>query len=318
MSSAEHSVYIKNGKVVNDDEEFMADVLIENGIIKFVGAAADIKVPEGVRTIDAAGQLVMPGGIDPHTHMELPCMDTVTIDDFYGGTRAAVAGGTTMIIDFALPDKYESMLVAYDKWRSRADPKVCCDYGLHMGITWWSEQVSAELGVLCKERGVNSFKSYMAYKGVYQLNDTELLDSFERIRSLHALAMVHAENGDIIAKNEKRLLAQGITGPEGHELSRQEEVEAEAVHRACILAHQVDCPLYVVHVMSKSAGIEIARARQRYQGKYIIGETLAAGLGTDGTHYHCNHFAHAAGHVMSPPLRPDTTTPEFLMKLLAK
>ncbi|TDG43060.1 hypothetical protein AWZ03_010524 [Drosophila navojoa] len=317
LQSAQNRVYIKNGQIVNHDKTFKADVYIEDGIIKFVGPAADITVPGGVRTIDASGKLIIPGGIDPHTHMQLPFGNAVAVDDFYHGTKAAVAGGTTMIIDFVLPNKNESMIEAYDKWRSWADPKVCCDYALHVGITWWSKSVSDEIGILCKELGINSFKTFMAYKGLYQLNDSELLDVFERIRGLNAVAMVHAENGDIIAKNAKRLLAEGITGPEGHELSRQEEVEAEAVHRACILAHQVDCPLYVVHVMSKSAGIEVARARERYRGKYIYGETLAAALGTDGTHYRCQHFGHAAAHVLSPPLRPDKSTPEFMMKLLA-
>ncbi|KAH8265569.1 hypothetical protein KR038_010672 [Drosophila bunnanda] len=317
LQSAANRVYIKNGEIVNHDKSFKADVYIEDGIIKFVGPASEITIPGGVRTIDASGLMIIPGGIDPHTHMQLPFGGAVAVDDFYHGTKAAVAGGTTMIIDFVLPNKHESMIEAYDKWRSWADPKVCCDYGLHVGITWWSKSVSEEIGILCKELGVNSFKTFMAYKGLYQLNDSDLLDVFERIRHLNGVAMVHAENGDIIAKNTQRLLAEGINGPEGHELSRPEEVEAEAVHRACVLAHQAACPLYVVHVMSKSAGIELARARQRYRGRYIMGETLAAALGTDATC--CQHlgFDHEAAHVLSPPLRPDKTTPEFLMKLLA-
>ncbi|KMZ01657.1 dihydropyrimidinase isoform X2 [Drosophila sechellia] len=317
LQSAQNRVYIKNGEIVNHDKSFKADVYIEDGIIKFVGPSSEITIPGGVRTIDASGLMIIPGGIDPHTHMQLPFGGAVAVDDFYHGTKAAVAGGTTMIIDFVLPNKHESMIEAYDKWRSWADPKVCCDYGLHVGITWWSKSVSEEIGILCKELGVNSFKTFMAYKGLYQLNDSDLLDVFERIRHLNGVAMVHAENGDIIAKNTQRLLAEGINGPEGHELSRPEEVEAEAVHRACVLAHQADCPLYVVHVMSKSAGIELARARHRYRGRYIMGETLAAALGTDATC--CQHlgFDAEAAHVLSPPLRPDKTTPEFLMKLLA-
>ncbi|XP_017141290.1 dihydropyrimidinase isoform X1 [Drosophila miranda] len=317
LQSAANRVYIKNGEIVNHDKSFKADVYIEDGIIKFVGPPSEITIPGGVRTIDASGLLIIPGGIDPHTHMQLPFGGAVAVDDFYSGTKAAVAGGTTMIIDFVLPNKHESMIEAYDKWRSWADPKVCCDYGLHVGITWWSKSVSEELGILCKELGVNSFKTFMAYKGLYQLNDSDLLDVFERIRQLNGVAMVHAENGDIIAKNTQRLLAEGINGPEGHELSRPEEVEAEAVHRACVLAHQSDCPLYVVHVMSKSAGIELARARQRYRGRYIMGETLAAALGTDATCCFHMGFEHEAAHVLSPPLRPDPTTQEFLMKLLA-
>ncbi|XP_055905033.1 dihydropyrimidinase-like isoform X2 [Eupeodes corollae] len=311
-------VYIKNGQVVNHDQSFKADVYIENGIIQFVGPASEISVPPTVKTIDASGKLIIPGGIDPHTHFQLKLCGTVTADDFYHGTRAAIAGGTTTIIDFVLPDKGESLIEAYKKWRSWADPKVCCDYGLHVGISWWSESVSNEMKTICDELGVNSFKMYMAYKGLYQLDDTELFEAFERIRSLGALAQVHAENGDIIEKNIAKLLKAGITGPEGHELSRQEEVESEAVNRACIIAHQADCPLYVVHLMSKSAGDELARARKRYKNRGIFGETLAAALGTDGTRSLNKCWHHAAAHVLSPPLRPDPTTPEYMMKLLAK
>ncbi|XP_058978776.1 dihydropyrimidinase [Musca domestica] len=317
LQSAQNRVYIKNGQVVNDDGMFKADVYIEDGIIKFVGPASEINIPGGVRVIDATGRLIIPGGIDPHTHFQFEFGGAVSVDDFYHGTRAAVAGGTTTIIDFVMPNKGESLIDAYHKWRSWADPKVCCDYALHVGVTWWSKLVSDEMKILCQELGINSYKMFMAYKGLYQLNDSDMLDSLERIRELGALAQVHAENGDIIAKNAGKLLNAGVTGPEGHEMSRQEEVEAEAVHRACILAHQVDCPLYVVHVMGKSAGIELARARRRYNNRGIYGETLAAALGTDGTHCHNNCFHHAAAHILSPPLRSDPTTPEFMMRLLA-
>lgn len=317
LQSAQNRLYIRHGQIVNHDGIFTADIYVEDGVIKFVGPSSEITVPGGVRTIDASGKMVIPGGIDPHTHMQLPFGGTVAVDDFYRGTKAAIAGGTTTIIDFVLPNKGESLLEAYDKWRSWADPKVCCDYGLHVGITWWSKSVQDEMRILCEERGVNSFKMFMAYKGLYQLADTEMMEAFEKCRELGAIGMVHAENGDIIAKNVKKLLDAGITGPEGHQLSRQEEVEAEATNRACVLAHQVDCPLYVVHVMSKSAGIELAKHRQRNKGVGIYGETLAAALGTDGTHYMEKCWHHAAAHVLSPPLRPDPTTPEFMMKLLA-
>uniref|UniRef100_A0A1A9UX59 dihydropyrimidinase n=1 Tax=Glossina austeni TaxID=7395 RepID=A0A1A9UX59_GLOAU len=300
LQSAQNRVYIKNGQIVNHDKTFMADVYIEDGTIKFVGSASEIVVPGGVRVIDATGKLIIPGGIDPHTHFQLHFGNAISVDDFYHGTKAAIAGGTTTIIDFVLPNKGESLVEAYDKWREWADPKVCCDYALHVGITWWSNSVSQEMKIMCDELGVNSFKMFMAYKGLYQLNDSELLDVFERIRALGAIAQIHAENGDVIAKNVSKLLAANITGPEGHELSRPEEVEAEAVNRACILAHQMDCPLYVVHVMSKSAGDEIARARARYTKRGIYGETLAAALGTDGTHYGHTCFQHAAAHMKSP------------------
>ncbi|XP_041761494.1 dihydropyrimidinase isoform X5 [Anopheles merus] len=318
LQSAQNRLYIKRGHVVNHDGMQQADVYIEDGTVRYVGSGADFVVPGGCRTIDATGKLVMPGGIDPHTHFQLEFGGTVSVDDFYKGTKAAVAGGTTTILDFVLPKKGESLLEAYDAWRARADPKVVCDYGLHVGITWWSKSVRDEMRILCQERGVNSFKCFMAYKGLYQLNDSELYEVFETCKELGAVAMVHAENGDIIAKNVTKLLTEGVTGPEGHELSRSEEVEAEATNRACVIAHQAHCPLYVVHVMSKSAGIEVARARRRYNGTGIFGETLAAALGTDGTHYYDKCWHHAAAHVLSPPLRPDPTTPEFLMKLLAQ
>ncbi|XP_055677603.1 dihydropyrimidinase isoform X1 [Lutzomyia longipalpis] len=318
LQSSQNRLYIKRGQVVNHDQIFSADVYVEDGVIKYVGPSGDFVVPGGCRVIDAAGRLVIPGGIDPHTHLQAPFGGTVAVDDFYQGTKAAVAGGTTTIIDFVLPNKGESLLEAYDRWRSWADPKVCCDYGLHVAVTWWAPSVAEEMRILCEERGVNSFKVFMAYKGLYQLSDPELYEVFEVCRELGAVAQVHAENGDIIAKNVEKLLGSGVTGPEGHELSRQEEVEAEATYRACVIAHQTKCPLYVVHVMSKSAGIEVARARARYNNVGIFGETLAATLGSDGRNYYHQCFNHAAGHVLSPPLRPDPTTPEFMMKLLAQ
>lgn len=240
-------------------------------ILRYVGSGADFVVPGGCRTIDATGKMVIPGGIDPHTHFQLEFGGTVAVDDFYQGTKAAVAGGTTTVskclpkhlcmkvmnclhlcplpslnyqisVDFVIPKKGESLLEAYDEWRARADPKVVCDYGLHVAITWWSKSVRDEMKILCQERGVNSFKCFMAYKGLFQVTDSELYEIFETCKELGAVAQVHAENGDVIAKNVQKLLAAGVTGPEGHELSRTEEVEAEAVNRACVIAHQVsDC-----------------------------------------------------------------------------
>ncbi|KAH8399285.1 hypothetical protein KR215_007235 [Drosophila sulfurigaster] len=312
LQSAQNRVYIKNGEIVNHDKSFKADVYIEDGTIKFVGPASEITVPGGVRIIDAAGRMILPGGIDPHTRLQCPSGDAVSIDDFYGGTKAAVAGGTTMIIDCVLPSKHESLVEAYDKWRSWADPKVCCDYALHVGITWWSKSVSEEIGILSKELGVNSLKMYMAYKGLYMLSDAELLDVLERIRSLNGVAMVHAENGDIIAKNTNRLLAEGVTGPEAHELSRQEEVEAEAVHRACVLAHQMKTPLYVTGVTSKSSAELVGRARR--SGYCVFGETLASSIGRSMSNVPKSERIY---YITSPPIRMSAETPRQLMKSLA-
>uniref|UniRef100_A0AAR2JVT3 Amidohydrolase-related domain-containing protein n=1 Tax=Pygocentrus nattereri TaxID=42514 RepID=A0AAR2JVT3_PYGNA len=306
-------IVIKGGKVVNEDRSETADVLLEDGLIQAVGP--NLQVPPGTRVIDACGKLVLPGGIDTHTHMELAFMGTVAVDDFHTGTKAAVAGGTTMILDFVIPQKGASLLKAYERWRSTADPKVCCDYSLHVAVTWWDDTVKKEMEMLVRERGVNSFKMFMAYKDVFMLRDHELYAAFSHCKEIGAIAQVHAENGDLIAEGAKKILSLGITGPEGHELCRPEEVEAEATQRAITIAHSVNCPLYVVHVMSKSAAKVVANARRN--GRVVFGEPIAAGLGTDGTHYWNKDWAHAAGFVMGPPLRPDPSTPGYLMDLLA-
>lgn len=299
--------------MVNDDHSFYADVLVEDGVIRQVGN--NLVIPEGARTIDAKGLLVIPGGIDTHTHMQMPFMGTVAVDDFYHGTKAALAGGTTMIIDFVIPKKGESLLEAYEQWRTWADEKVCCDYALHCAVTWWSDQVAQEMETLSKEKGINSYKVFMAYKDVMMLEDAEMYHTFKKCKELGAVAMVHAENGHLIAEKTKEIVTEGITGPEGHLYSRPEEVEAEATNRAVMLANQCNCPLYVVHVMSKTAADVVSKARK--EGKVVFGEPIAGGLGTNGKNYFDRCWRHAAAHVLSPPLRPDESTPEYLMDLLA-
>ncbi|XP_053344290.1 dihydropyrimidinase [Clarias gariepinus] len=307
-------ILIKGGKVVNEEHSELADVLIEDGVIKAVGS--ELQVPEsGTRVLNASGKLLLPGGIDTHTHMELEFMGTVAVDDFCSGTKAAVAGGTTMILDFVIPQKGGSLLEAYDRWRRIADAKVCCDYSLHVAVTWWDDSVKREMETLVRGRGVNSFKTFMAYKDLFMLRDDELYAVFSHCKNIGAIAQVHAENGDLIAEGTRRMLSLGITGPEGHELCRPEEVESEATQRAITIANTVNCPLYVVHVMSKSAAKVVATARRN--GRVVFGEPIAAGLGTDGSHYWHKDWAHAASFVMGPPLRPDPSTPGYLMDLLA-
>lgn len=276
---------------------------------------SNLTARNGAEIIDATDSYVIPGGIDTHTHLQLPFFGTCSVDDFFDGTRAALAGGTTMVMDFVLPNKGESLLKAYEKWRSWADEKVCCDYSFHVGVTWWSDQVKDEMAQLVAKHGINSFKMFMAYKDTWQLSDEDLIKSFTQCKALGALAQVHAENGDVIKEMSERLISAGITGPEGHAMCRPEEVEAEATNRACVLANQLNCPLYIVHVMSRSAADVVASKRR--QGHVVFGEPIAAGLGTDGTSYWHRCWRHAAAHVMGPPLRPDPTTPSYLMDLLA-
>ncbi|KAM9797897.1 dihydropyrimidinase [Neosynchiropus ocellatus] len=311
--SGSSRILIQGGKVVNEDRSEVSDVYIEDG--KIVDVGLDLRVPDGVRVIDARGKLVIPGGIDTHTHMELAFMGTRAVDDFHIGTKAALAGGTTMILDFVIPQRGKSLLEAYECWRKTADSKVCCDYSLHVAVTWWSEEVKKEMEILASKKGVNSFKMFMAYKDVFMLRDPELYAAFSQCKKIGAIAQVHAENGDLIAEGAKKMLSMGITGPEGHELCRPEEVEAEATKRAITIAHAANCPLYVVHVMSKSSAKVVANARR--DGHVVFGEPIAAGLGTDGTNYWHKDWAHAASFVMGPPLRPDPSTPGYLMDLLA-
>lgn len=320
---------IRNGTVVNDDHTFPSDVLCVDGVIAKVATNitdAELEALPGysaatVKVLDAGGKIVIPGGIDPHTHCQLPFMGTVAADDFNHGTRAAVAGGTTMLIDFAIPSKGQPLVAAYKQWREWADPKVCCDYGLHVAVTWWDDETPSEVPLaqqmeeLVKQHGVTSFKCFMAYKNVFMINDKQMIDVFRNCKKLGALAQVHAENGDAIVDGQQRMLELGITGPEGHVMSRPEDVEAEATYRALMLGHRVNTPVYIVHVMSKMACDSVARARKA--GWIAYGEPIAAGLGADGCSCWHEDWRHASAFVMGPPLRPDPTTKEYLMQHLA-
>ena len=292
------STLIRGGIVVTAENQRKADVLIVGETVAAVGEKLD--APANSRVIDASGAYIIPGGIEPHTHMELPFMGTVASEDFFSGTSAAAAGGTTMIIDFVIPAPKESLLEAYKKWRGWAE-KSAADYSLHVAVTWWDESVSKDMGTLSRDHGVNSFKHFMAYKNAIMVDDEVLISSFMRAKELGAICTVHAENGELVFRLQKEVFEKGITGPEGHPLSRPPEVEGEAANRAIRIAEVLGVPLYIVHNSCFDSMEAIARARA--EGQRVFGEVLAQHLVIDESVYRDTNWDRAAAHVMSPPFR---------------
>lgn len=292
------TLLIKGGTVVTADQTFRADVLCDGGHI--IEIAPKIEAPSGAEVVDATDQYVMPGGIDPHTHMQLPFMGTVATEDFYSGTAAGLAGGTTMIIDFVIPNPQQNIMEAYKQWREWAEKSVA-DYSFHVAITWWDETVDKDMETLVKDHGVNSFKHFMAYKNAIMADDEILVNSFSKAVTLGAITTVHAENGELVYRLQKKIFESGITGPEGHPLSRPPQVEGEAANRAIRIAEVLGVPLYVVHVSARQSLEAITRARN--EGQRVFGEVLAGHLLLDDSVYRDPDFDKAAAHVMSPPFR---------------
>jgi len=286
---------IKNGTIVTADLTYKADVEIDGGVITKIGENL-----KGDTELDASDCYVMPGGIDPHTHLEMPFMGTYSSDDFESGTRAALSGGTTMVVDFALPSPDQGLLDAIQMWDNKSG-RANCDYSFHMAITWWGEKVFNDMQTVVQERGINTFKHFMAYKGALMVNDDEMFASFQRCAELGALPMVHAENGDIVADLSAKLLAEGNNGPEAHAYSRPPQVEGEATNRAIMIADMAGVPLYVVHTSCEDSHEAIRRARQL--GKRVYGEPLIQHLTLDESEYFNKDWDHAARRVMSPPFR---------------
>ncbi len=286
---------IKGGTVVTADRSFEADILIEGEVIKEIGENLS-----GDEVIDAEGAYVIPGGIDPHTHLEMPFMGTTADETFLSGTWAAATGGTTMLVDFCLPGEDGSIKNAINDWHRKSAPQVASDIGYHMAITGWNENIFDEMKDAV-EMGVNSFKHFMAYKGALMIEDDEMYASFQRCKELGALPMVHAENGDIIQELQQKYLAEGITGPEGHAYSRPPELEGEAANRAIMIADAAGVPLYIVHVSCEQAHEAIRRSRQK--GMRVYGEPLIQFLTLDESEYFNKDWDYAARRVMSPPFR---------------
>jgi dihydropyrimidinase len=292
-------VLIRGGTVVTAEGEYRHDVLCSGETIAAVGP--DLDAPAGARVIDAGGAYVIPGGIDPHTHMELPFMGTVASEDFFSGTSAAAAGGTTSIIDFVIPSPQQRVMEAFREWRGWAE-KAATDYSFHVAITWWDDTVEADMRELCTQHGVNSFKHFMAYKNAIMADDETLVNSFSTARDLGALCTVHAENGELVFRLQKEIYEQGFRGPEGHPLSRPPEVEGEAANRAIRIAEVLGVPLYLVHTSCIDALEAVTRAR--LEGQRVYAEVLAQHLVIDSSVYRDPDWRTAAHHVMSPPFRP--------------
>lgn len=300
---------VRGGTVVTATDLFPADVLIEDGV---VSALARTIPAIGHQSIDASGAYVFPGFIDPHTHLDMPFGGTVTADDFASGTIAAALGGTTTIVDFALHQKGNSLANAVKTWHGKAAGKAAIDYAFHLTIADGRPETIEEIPQMIEAEGVNSFKVFMAYKHVLQVDDETIFKVLKAAARFGGLVQVHAENGDVIEVTVKEALAEGKTAPKYHALTRPVELESEATSRAIRLAEVAGAPLYVVHVSSAMAADAISDGRKR--GLPIYGETCPQYLVCDVSDYDRPDFA-AANYVMSPPLREKHDQAVLLKKL---
>ena len=294
---------IKNGRVVTAVDEYTADVLIDGETISVIGKTLDIEADE---VIDAAGKLVIPGGIDPHTHMELPFGGTQASDDFFTGTRAAAFGGTTTIIDFAVQYKGESMIKAVDNWHAKADGKCAIDYSFHLITTDFEHKNVEEMHTLMDE-GITSFKLFMAYPGVFLVDDATIFRVMSAAGERGGLICMHAENGIVINEIIKRALEQGRTAPKWHALTRPTIAEAEGVHRAIAIAEMAESPVYIVHLSCTDALNKVREARDR--GIPAFAETCPQYLFHSIEDY--GEGFEGAKFVMTPPLREKSNNAEL-------
>ncbi|WP_435165190.1 dihydropyrimidinase [Paenibacillus glycanilyticus] len=288
---------IRNGTIVTAADTYRADVLIEDGVIKQIGHSLSA---EGAEIVDATGKYVFPGGVDPHTHLDMPFGGTVTADDFQTGTRAAAFGGTTTVIDFCLTDKGKPLSESLKKWHAKAAGKAVIDYSFHLMISEINDAVLAELPSIVKDEGITSFKVFMAYKNVFQADDGTLYRTMLSAKELGAMVMVHAENGDVIEFLVEKALAEGNTDPIYHALTRPSAIEGEATARAAALAELTGARLFVVHVTCAEAVKAISEARTR--GVDVWGETCPQYLVLDQSYLALPDFE-GAKYVWSPPLR---------------
>ncbi len=287
---------IKNGTIVTAVDQYKGDVLVEDEKISVIGVSLDIVAD---KMIDAAGKYVLPGGIDVHTHMDMPFGGSTSADDFETGTRAAAFGGTTTIVDFAIQYRGQTLHHAMETWAKKAESKAVIDYGFHMIITELNDQVEGEMDALVRQ-GITSFKLFMAYPGVFMLDDASIFKALLRTGKNGGTICMHAENGGVIDVLVQRALAEGKTAPKYHALTRPARAEAEATHRAIALAEIADVPVYIVHLSAAEALEMVTEARDR--GLPAHAETCPQYLFLSYDNYEEPDFA-GAKYVMSPPLR---------------
>jgi dihydropyrimidinase len=298
---------IKNGRVVTAVDSYTADILIDGATISMIGTNLGSVVGSVDRTIDASGRLVIPGGIDPHTHMDLPFGGTSASDDFETGTRAAAFGGTTTIIDFAVQYKGQALNEALDVWFAKAEGKATIDYGFHLICTDLPDNRIPEIKGLVNQ-GVTSLKLFMAYPGVFLVDDGTIFKAMTMASDSGGLVCMHAENGVVIDVIVKRALAEGKTAPKYHALTRPTKAEAEGVHRAIAIAEMANSPVYIVHLSCYDALKEVQAARDL--GLPAYAETCPQYLFLDYSYYEKEGFE-GAKYVMTPPLRDKSNQDEL-------
>lgn len=290
------SVLIKNGRVITAVDDYMGDVYIENETVSLIGKNLEVEADE---VIDASGKYLFPGGLDPHTHLDMPFGGTTSADDFETGTRAAAHGGTTTLIDFAIQTKGHSTLEALDTWHAKADGKTAIDYGFHMIVTDLEDNRIHEMKMLA-DAGVTSYKLFMAYPGVLYVDDGTIYRAMRQAGENGTVVCMHAENGIVIDEIVKIALAEGKTEPKYHALTRPTRMEAEGVHRAISIAEVAQVPVYIVHLSSSDALEQVMLARNR--GVHAFAETCPQYLFLDDSYYEQEGFE-GAKYVMTPALR---------------
>lgn len=305
------SLLIKNGRIITDESDFVADVFVERDKVTSIGNALP-NVAEKV--IDAGGSYLIPGGVDVHTHMDLPFGSISSSDDFETGTIAAAHGGTTTIVDFAVQFRGTSIRKGLDTWMRKAEGKACIDYGFHLILTELPDSWLPELDALVRHEGITSFKLFTAYPGTYMVDDDTILKALRRTKENGGLILMHAENGEVIEKLVKKLVAEGKMTPNFHAQSRPASAEQEATRRVIGLSERAGAPIYIVHVSSREAMEEIRTARGR--GLPVFGETCPQYLVLAYEDYADGSFE-GARFICSPPIR-ERSNQEHLWNALAK